>query len=75
MKNKASSTNIYFYLSLFCFILLFVNYYRTDSWTGDKPFSEFAQHDWHLLTIFLIEEIVIVCVMLFFCFLTLKKQF
>lgn len=57
--------------------MLFWNFYRTDSWTGDKPFSEFAQRDWQLFTVFLIEEFIIVCVMTVFWFLgkrSIKKQ-
>lgn len=72
MKNK-SSPERYFYVSLICLILLFLNFYRTDSWTGDKPFSEFVQRDWQLFAIFLIEEIIIVCVMVTFFILGKRK--
>lgn len=52
-----------------CSVLLFANIYRTDGWTGDKSFSEFADRDWLLLAIFLLEEILIIVVMFFFAFL------
>lgn len=57
MKNKTPHPERYYYASLICLILLFLNYYRTDGWTGDKPFSEFAGRDWQLLAIFFIDEI------------------
>lgn len=57
---------IYLIAVLTCSILLVVNIFRTDRWTGDKPFSEFAQQDWKLLFIFLIEEIILVVVMFWF---------
>lgn len=50
-------------------ILLVINIYRTDSWTGDKPFSEFVQNDWKLFIIFILEEAIIFILMLFFAFL------
>lgn len=46
-----------------CAVLLFANYFRTNSWTGDKPFSEFAQKDWDLFGVFLIEELIIIFLM------------
>ena len=52
-----------------CPVLLIGNYYRTDNWTGDKPFSEFVQRDWHLLFVFLLEEFSIIAVMFLFGFL------
>ena len=60
---------VYLIVVLICSILLFVNIYRTDSWTGDKPFSEFSQRDWCLFFIFLIEEIIIIGVMSLFAYL------
>lgn len=55
---------IYVIIILICSILLIGNIYLTDdSWTGDKPFSEFSQRDWRLFFIFLIEEIIILGVM------------
>lgn len=77
MKNKPSHPERYFYVSLICLILLFLNFYRTDSWTGDKPFSEFLARDWQLFLIFMFEEIIIICVMLVFGILgqkNVKKQ-
>lgn len=73
MKNKTPHPERYFYVSLICLILLFLNFYRTDSWTGDKPFSEFVERDWQLLAIFLIEEFIIVCVMVAFWILGNKN--
>ena len=73
MKNKTPHPERYFYVSLICLILLFCNFYRTDSWTGDKPFSEFVGRDWQLFAIFMIEEIIIVCVMLLFWILGQKN--
>lgn len=60
---------IYVIMVFICSILLIGNIYRTDSWTGDKPFSEFSQSDWRLFYIFLIEEIIIIGVMLLFAYL------
>ena len=54
---------IYLIVVFICSVLLFVNIYRTVSWTGYKPFSEFSQRDWRLFFIFLIEEMVILGVM------------
>jgi len=51
---------IYMVIVLICSVLLFVNIYRTDSWTGDKPFSEFVQRDWLSFAVFIIEELIIV---------------
>lgn len=73
MKNKTPHPERYFYVSLICLILLFLNFYRTDNWTGDKPFSEFAQRDWQLFAIFLIEEFIIICVMVVFWLLGNKN--
>lgn len=53
-------------------ILLVANIYRTDSWTGDKPFSEFVQNDWNLFFIFLLEEVIIAVLMLLFAILGVK---
>ena len=63
---------IYMIMALICSILLIGNIYRTDGWTGDKPFSEFSQHDWRLFFIFFIEEIIIIGVMLLFAHLCFK---
>lgn len=52
-----------------CPLFLIVNCYRTDSWTGDKPFSAFTGQDWRLFALFMAEEILIVGVMLLFGFL------
>ena len=60
---------VYLILVLICSILLIVNIYRTDSWTGDKPFSKYLQRDWLLFFVFLIEEILIGGVMFLFAFL------
>lgn len=59
-------------MALICSILLIGNIYRMDGWTGDKPFSEFSQHDWRLFFIFFIEEIIIIGVMLLFAHLCFK---
>lgn len=53
-------------------ILLEVNIFRTDSWTGDKPFSEFVHRDWQLFAVFIIEELIIVFFMFLFSFLMAK---
>ncbi len=68
---------IYVIIILICSILLIGNIYRTDSWTGDKPFSEFSQRDWHLFFIFLIEEMVIIgliSLFLYLCFRISKNR-
>ena len=75
MNNKFSFPKrywIYLIIVLICSILLFGNIFRTDSWTGDKPFSQFAQRDWLLFAIFLIEEIIIIGVMFLFVVLAYK---
>lgn len=77
MKDKFPHPERYFFVSLICLILLFCNFYRTDSWTGDKSFSEFLARDWQLFAIFMIEEIIIICVMLVFWILgqkSIKKE-
>lgn len=53
-----------------CSILLIGNIFRTDSWTGGKPFSEFVHREWVLFAIFLAEEFVIAGVMFLFVFLS-----
>ena len=68
---------VYLFVFLICAALLIGNIYRTDSWTGNKPFSEFTQRDFKLLFIFLFEEIVIAALMILFCLLackTIKKR-
>ena len=60
---------VYLIVVLICSVLLIGNIYRTDSWTGDKPFSEFTEGDWQLLFIFIIEEIVIAGFLFLFAFL------
>ena len=74
MKNKSLHPERYFYVSLICLILLFLNFYRTDNWTGDKPFSEFVGRDWQLFAVFLIEEFIIICVMVVFWLLGQKSS-
>ena len=73
MKNKTTHPERYYYVSLICLILLFLNFYRTDNWTGDKPFSEFVGRDWQLFAVFLIEEFIIICVMVVFWLLGNKN--
>ena len=73
MKNNHPHPERYYYVSLICLILLFLNYYRTDGWTGDKPFSEFVGRDWQLLGVFLIEELIVICVMVIFWLLGNKN--
>ena len=63
---------VYLIIVLICSILLIGNIYRTDGWTGDKPFSEFVQRDWQLLTIFLVEELIIAGTMFLFVILACK---
>lgn len=68
---------VYVALMILCIVLLPVNFIRTDSWTGDKPFSAFAQRDWMLLAIFLAEELLLIGVAVLFSFLsfrTLRKR-
>lgn len=60
---------VYLCATIILGILLVANIYRTDSWTGDKPFSEFVQNDWELFIIFILEEAIIFILMLFFAFL------
>lgn len=73
MKNKTTHPERYYYVSLICLILLFLNFYRTDNWTGDKPFSEFVGRDWQLFAVFLVEEFIIICVMVVFWLLGNKN--
>lgn len=63
---------IFLIIVLICAVFLICNIYRTDCWTGEKPFSEFAQRDWLLLVIFLAEEIIIAGVMFLFAFLACR---
>ena len=63
---------VYLIIVLICSILLIGNIYRTDGWTGDKPFSEFVKRDWQLLVIFLVEEIIIASVFFLFVFLACR---
>lgn len=60
---------VYLCATIILGILLVANIYRTDSWTGDKLFSEFVQNDWKLFIIFILEEAIIFILMLFFAFL------
>ena len=60
---------VYLIIVMLCSVLLIGNIYRTDSWTGDKPFAEFVEYDWQLFFIFLFEEIAIACVLFLFAFL------
>ena len=60
----------YMIIILLFSVLLFANIYRTDVWTGDKPFSEFAQHDWHLFLVFLFEQVIIIGIIFLFAFLS-----
>lgn len=60
---------VYLIVVLLCSVLLIGNIYRTDSWTGDKPFSEFSQYDWRLFFVFMLEEIAIAGVLFLFAFL------
>ena len=63
---------VYLIIVLICSILLIGNIYRTDGWTGDKPFSEFVQRDWQLLAIFLVEELIMAGTMFLFVILACK---
>ena len=63
---------IYWIVVLICSILLIGNIYRTDGWTGDKPFSQFVQRDWQLLAIFLVEELIIASLLFLFVILACK---
>ena len=60
---------VYLIVVLLCSVLLIGNIYRTDSWTGDKPFSEFSQYDWRLFFVFILEETAIAGVLFLFAFL------
>lgn len=60
----------YMIIILLFSVLFFANTYRTDVWTGDKPFSEFVQHDWHLFLVFLFEQVIIVGIIFLFAFLS-----
>lgn len=44
-------------------VLLFVNIFRTNNWTGDKPFSAFSPEDWKLFVIFIAEEVALTAAM------------
>ena len=73
-NDSSKKYQIYFFFSAICAVLLFYNIFRTDSWTGDMPFSEFTQKEWRLLTIFLIEEVVIGVLMFVFALLGGKNM-
>ena len=50
---------IYLSASIVFWCLLFGNIFRTNSWTGDMPFSEFTQREWNLFVIFVVEELIL----------------
>lgn len=74
MKTSPFPKRLWFYATaMVCGpVLLYLNFLRTDSWTGDKPFSEFAQRDWMLFGIFLAEELVILLLTALFWILYLR---
>ena len=76
LKRKESSKRywIYISLSIICMILLFYNIIRTDSWTGDMPFSEFTNKEWNLFWIFMIEEAILGVLMFVFALLGGKSM-
>lgn len=76
MSNRDSLLKrywIYACVTLICVVLLFVNIFVTNSWTGEKTFSEFVQRDWVLYAVFLIEEVIIVFLMFLFGMLAGKN--
>lgn len=76
-QNRKESSKcywIYISLSIICMILLFYNIIRTDSWTGDMPFSEFTNKEWILFWIFMIEEVILGVLMFIFALLGGKSM-
>lgn len=65
---------IYLIVVLMCSVLLIGNIYRTDGWTGEKSFSEFARRDWQLFCVFLIQELIILGIMSLFVVLACKDD-
>lgn len=63
---------VYTAIEIIGILLFLLNIYRTDDWTGDKPFSEFTARDWTLLKIFLAEELVILAVVIVFMVLAYR---
>ena len=60
---------LYLFAAIFCACLLFINFFRTDSLTGDIPFSEYTQKEWKLVLVFIVEEIIIFFGMFVFAWL------
>lgn len=63
---------VYTGIEIIGFLLFGLNVYRTDDWTGDKPFSEYTSRDWMLLKIFLAEELIILVVIIVFMVLAYR---
>ena len=72
-KNSLKSYKIYWSLSAVCGVLLFWNIFRTDSWTGEMPLSEFGRKEWSLFWLFVAEEILICVVMFVFALMGGKR--
>lgn len=47
-------------------ILLFVNFFATNTITDEKEFFEFSPNDWHCFILFFISELLIGLLMFFF---------
>jgi len=75
MNKKFAFPKRFWVFLCLTFVLAFLligNVFRTNSWTGDKPFSEFTQNDWKLFLIFVLEEVIILAVIILFALLLSK---
>lgn len=72
--KKIKKQRLYYLFSGICAILLVVNFIRTDSWTGALEFSEFTKTEWSMFKIFIMEEVVLGCMMFLFAYLGGKNM-
>lgn len=75
MNKKFAFPKRFWVFLCLTFVLAFLligNVFRTNSWTGDKPFSEFTQNDWKMFLIFVLEEVIILAVIILFALLLSK---
>ena len=57
---------IYFLLSILFVVIMFVYFFATDHWTGEKNLSEFSKDEWKLFYIFLATEALLLFNSIFF---------
>ena len=57
---------VYLKVIAFCAIMIFLNIFRTDVWTGNLEFSVYTQRQWLQFVIFIAEEVLLLAVMIAF---------